>query len=77
MLVDLILDRMDGVSYSPSELEEEVKEYCETFPSYIPVYNALINGSEDEVKDELCRYIDDEWNGSRVIKDYINNVNWL
>ena len=77
MLVDLILDRMDGVSYSPSEFEEEVKEYCETFPSYIPVYNALINGSEDEVKDELCRYIDDEWNGSRLIKDYINNVNWL
>lgn len=77
MLIDLILDRRDGVSYSPSEFEEEVKEYCETFPSYIPVYNALINGSEDEVKDELCRYIDDEWNGSRVIKDYINNVNWL
>ena len=77
MLVDLILDRMDGVSYSPSEFEEEVKEYCESFLSYIPVYNALINGTEDEVKDELCRYIDDEWNGSRLIKDYINNVNWL
>ena len=77
MLVDLILDRRDGVSYSPSEFEEEVKEYCETFPSYTPVYDALISGSEDNVKDELCRYIDDEWNGSRLIKDYINNVNWL
>lgn len=77
MLVDLILDRRDGVSYSPSEFEEEVKEYCETFPSYIPVYDALISGSEDDVKDELCRYIDDEWYGSRLIKDYINSVNWL
>ena len=77
MLVDLILDRRDGVSYSPSEFEEEVKEYCETFPSCIPVYDALMNGSEDEVKDELCKYIDDEWYGSRVIKDYINSVNWL
>ena len=77
MLVDLILDRRDGVSYSPSEFEEEVKEYCETFPSYIPVYDALINGSEDDVKDELCRYIDDEWNGSPPIKDYINSVNWV
>ena len=52
-MVDLILDRRDGVSYSPSEFEEEVKEYCEFFPSYIPVYDALINGSEDDVKDEL------------------------
>jgi len=77
MLVDLIFDRRDGVSYSPSKFEEEVKEYCETFPSYIPVYDALINGSEDDVKDELCRYIDDEWRGSRLIKDYINGVNWL
>ena len=77
MLVDLILDRRDGVSYSPSEFEEEVKEYCETFPSYIPVYKALLGGSEDDVKDELCRYIDDKWYGSRLIKDYINSVNWL
>ena len=77
MLVDLILDRRDGASYSPSEFEEEVKEYCEFFPSYIPVYNALIDGSEDDVKNELCRYIDDEWRGSQLIKDYINSVNWL
>ena len=77
MLIDLILDRRDGVSYSPSEFEEEVKKYCETYPSYIPVYDALISGSEDDVKDELCRYIDDEWYGSRLIKDYINSVNWL
>ena len=77
MLVDLILDRRDGISYSPSVFEEEVKEYCETFPSCIPVYDALISGSEDDVKDELCRYIDDEWYGNRLIKDYINSVNWL
>lgn len=77
MLVDLILDRRDGVSYCPSDFEEEVKEYCETFPSYIPVYDALINGSEDEVKEELCRYIDEEWHGSPLIKDFINSVNWL
>lgn len=76
MLVDLILDRRDGVSYSPSEFEEEVKEYCETFPSYIPVYDALINGSEDDVKEELCSYIDDEWHGSPLIKDYIRSVSW-
>ena len=77
MLVDLILDRRDGVSYSPSEFEEEVKEYCETSPSYKPVYKALLGGSEDDVKDELCRYIDNEWYGSPLIKDYINSVNWL
>lgn len=76
MLVDLILDRRDGVSYSPSEFEEEVKEYCESFHSYIPAYNALTDGSEDDVKDELCRYIDEEWNGNSLIKDYIRSVFW-
>ena len=77
MIVDLILDRRDGVNYSPSEFEEEVKEYCETFPSYLSVYDALIDGSEDDVKDELCRYIDEDWYGNPLIKDYINCVNWL
>lgn len=77
MLIDYILDRRDGVSYCPSEFEKEVEEYCETFPSYIPVYDALINGSEGDVKEELCRYIDDEWYGNPLIKDYINSVNWL
>ena len=55
---------------------EEVKEYCETFPSYLPVYNALMDGSEDDVKEELCSYIDNEWYGSRLIKDYIRSVSW-
>lgn len=76
MLVDLILDRRDSISYCPSEFEEEVKEYCEFFPSYIPVYNALTDGSEDDVKDELCRYIDEEWYGNTLIKDYIRSVSW-
>ena len=77
MLVDLILDRRDGASYSPSEFEDEVKECCDTFPSYIPVYKALICGSEDEVKDELCRYIDDEWYGSPLVRDYILSNVWI
>ena len=77
MLVDIIFDRRDGVSYSPSKFEDEVKEYCEAFPSYTPVYNALIDGSEEDVKEELCRYIDDEWYGNPLIKNYINGVNWL
>ena len=77
MLVDLILDRRDGVSYSPNDFRNDVKEYCETFHSYIPIYNALIDGSEDDVKEELCRYINDEWYGSPLIKNYIRSVNWL
>ena len=76
MLVDLILDRKDGARYSPSKFQYEVKEYCKTFRSCIPVYKALLCSSEEKVKDELCKYIDEEWYGNPLIKGYIRSVSW-
>lgn len=75
MLIDLILDRRDGQRYIARDFYNSVMQYSETFESYLPVARALDGGTEDEVKDELCRYIDTEYNPA--IKDYINSVSWL
>ena len=76
MLVDLICDRMDGLEYNPNDFKNDVKDYCEIFDIYIPVYNALLGSSEEKVKDELCKYIDEEWYGNPLIKGYIRSVSW-
>lgn len=76
MLIDLICDRLEGVYYDPKQFQKDVKDYCRTFDSYKSVYNALLSSSEDEVKDELCKYIDEEWYGSPTLKNYIRSVSW-
>lgn len=41
-----------------------------------PISRALDGGTEEDVKRELCLYIDD--NGyNPAIKDYINSIQWL
>lgn len=76
MLIDLILGRMEGERYNPKQFKKDVKDYCEFFDIYIPILNALLNSTDDNVKDELCKYIDEEWYGSPTIKNYIRSVSW-
>lgn len=77
MIIDLILDRKDGVTYSPRRLYDEIMDYCPIWPEIAhPIARAMECGTEEDVKRELCRYIDEqEYNPA--IKDYINEVNWL
>ena len=77
MLIDLICERIEGAAYNPTDFTNDVKDYCETFECYIPVYNALLSSSDDKVKEELCKYIDEEWYGHPRIKDFIRSVPWL
>ena len=73
MIVDRILDRKDGVQYIARDFYHDMMEYggCG-----IDIARAMDCGNEDDVKKELCRYIDvGEYNPK--IKDYINSVNWL
>jgi hypothetical protein len=67
---------MDGLEYNPNDFKNDVKDYCEFFDIYNPVYNALVGSSEEKVKDELCKYIDEEWCGNPLIKNYIRSVLW-
>lgn len=54
-----------------------VMGYCGSFPTYSgPIADAMDGGTEEDVKRELCRYIDAE-DYNPEIKDYVNSVDWL
>lgn len=77
MIIDLILDRQDGAEYSPRRFYNEVMDYGSIWPEICdPISRAMDYGEEEDVKRELCRYIDEQ-GYSPDIKDYINEVNWL
>lgn len=73
MIIDLILNRKDGVLYSPEQFYRDVLDYGEI--GWDITY-ALDTGTENQVKQVLCQYIDNQ-GYSEHIKDYVNSVNWL
>ena len=74
MIIDLILDRYDGDAYDPKEFYDRVMEYEEG--TDYPISTALDGGEEEDIRRELCAYIDDG-NYNPKIKDFINSVKWL
>lgn len=77
MIIDLILDRKDGQPYNAREFYNDVMQYAETWPELAnPITRAMDEGDENDVRRELCAYIDgQEYNPA--IKEYINSVQWL
>ena len=77
MIIDLILDRKDGVEYDARSFYNDVL-YYESYDmgSDGGISRAMDEGEEKDVKRELCVYIDrNRYNPA--IKDYINSVSWL
>lgn len=73
MIIDLILDRKDGVPYSPEQFYRDVFDYGEIGWD---ITRALDAGTENQVKQALCQYIDNQ-GYSEHIKSFVNSVNWL
>lgn len=77
MIIDLILDRKDGYRYNPREFYDEVIKYGETWPDIaFPIASAMDSGIEQDVKNELCRYVIEYGYNSKIC-EYINSVEWL
>ena len=76
MLIDLILDRKEGLKYRPENFKRDVLYYVDVFPCYKPVAKAILGGKETDVKRELCRYIDREGYNPEI-KSYVQDVRWL
>lgn len=77
MIIDLILDRRDGVAYDPALFAFDVNDYRETWPELAgPILAALSSKSETAVKKALCGYVLAA-GYSPDICDYINSVSWL
>ena len=74
MIIDLILDRKDGVTYDPREFYWEVWDYRTDFS--VLICAAFDLKDEDVIKSALCLYVKKN-DYSEHICDYINSVNWL
>ena len=82
MIIDLILDRKYNEettgydSYDPYEFYREVMSYESIFELPRDISSALDYGTEDDVRNALCKYIDDQ-QYNPDIKDYVNSKTWL
>lgn len=83
MIIDKILDRKDYEEWAQQDAYN-AKDFYDECMQYSAVFNgafdyislAMDYGTENDVKQALCKYIDDgEYNPK--IKDYINRKNWL
>ena len=83
MIIDKILDRKDDEKwagkdlYNAKEFYNECMVYSGIFDgAFDYITSAMDYGTEMDVKEALCKYIDDgEYNPD--IKNYINSRNWL
>lgn len=73
MIIDLILDRKDGIPYSPREFYQSVMEYG---PIGHGIAEAMDSGEEEDVKRELATYIANNGYNPEII-DYTNRQEWL
>ena len=83
MIIDCILDRKgfeeDGVMdyYNPRDFYWSMMSYGSMdMGNGYDIARAMDGGNEDDVRRELCKYIDDN-KYSPEIKDYINSVEWI
>ena len=82
MIIDLILDRKDNdmvfteYGNKPYTAEGFYRQLVDYGEIGFGIQRAFDGGTEQDIKRELCRYIDEqEYNPE--IKNYINSVTWL
>lgn len=77
MIIDLILDRKDGAEYNAKRFYNNCMSYNTTFKGIADeITRAMDEGTEEDVKYELCKYIFNN-NYNMEICKYINSVKWL
>ena len=77
MIIDLILDRKDGLKYNALDFYMEVFYYGCVWPELAnPITRAMDGGEDADVRKALCDYVD-AGGYPEHIKDYINSVEWL
>lgn len=76
MIVDLILDRKDGVPYNAKETYHYITECESLFNKDYPISRAFDMGTNEDVQKALSKYITDEGYNSKII-EYIKSVDWV
>lgn len=76
MLIDIILDRRDGEEYNARRLYSYLQEEGNIFPFYWDIARVMDEGTEEDVKETLCRYVK-EHGYRQELCDYVRSVEWL
>lgn len=76
MIIDLILDRKNGATYNAEDFYRDIIGYENIFELSHDISVALDFGSNEDVQQALCKYIDDH-NYNPDLKQYICSVNWI
>ena len=80
MVIDIIIDRRDAIQDCGEDdwYYDKAKELYNAAEEsgFVELRDSLDYGTEEEVKQDLCKYIDDQ--GYRPsLKDFVNSVDWL
>lgn len=76
MIIDLILDRLDGAMYSMKRFYDAVSLYERYMNNNFPISRALDMGTENDVRKALCKYIDEQGYNPKI-KDFVNCNRWV
>lgn len=76
MIIDLLLDRQDGIPYSPRVFYTSVSEYESLFDTGYTISTALDSGTNSDVIQSLTNYINANDYNPDII-DYIKSVSWV
>jgi hypothetical protein len=75
MIIDIILDRQDGVPYNPARFASDCAEYEKIFQFDYGIAEAINRNDDEGAKAAMCRYIDEQ-DYNPEIKEYVNSVGW-
>lgn len=76
MLIDIILGRRDGEEYNARRLYSYLQKEGNVFPFYWDIARVMDEGTEEDVKETLCRYVK-EHGYRQELCDYVRSVEWL
>lgn len=76
MIIDLILDRKDGMTYNAEDFYRDIIDYENIFELSHDISLAMDYGNNEDVQQALCSYIDNQ-HYNPEIKQYICSVNWI
>lgn len=74
MIIDLILDRIDGEQYQPARLYRDCMEYGKTGHE---ITRAMDGGTESDVKRAINKYLNVNGYQVKNIIDYVKQNNWI
>lgn len=76
MIIDLILDRKDGVLYDARDAYNYITQQESMFNTDYPISRAFDAGTNEDVQEALSWYVIDFGYNEEIV-DYVKSVDWV